>query len=430
MIPLKFNKRSHIFLTGAIAFLLPAYPVMLAPVIVLLTINWLCTPKLIFPGLKNNINNPSLLLMILFYTLYLAGMLYSDNSKFGYETIETKLSFLIFPLVFSPYAQTCKNNLNKYLKLFIYGCTVNAVVCFVWAAYRFFKPVYVTLYGIPYDLGASYFYYIQLSVFLHPSYIAMYSVFALAALMHLVNIGELKLNWKWYTSIVLLVVFILLLSSKAGWISLFLFLLYFFRSLLMKKRIKQVVLMFGLLTGLFFIFNIYFTPKFLTRIPKLLVLTEVLKGSNDENKKVTTSTDGTGSRILVWKAATEIIKSNFWIGVGTGDAKDKMLEKYKEKEMVTEFENRLNSHNQFLNTFIALGVFGFTALLLCFVVPLYILYQKKMTLAIAFICIVGVNFLFESMLETQYGVIFYAFFNSILLFSSKNDSDKENLLVN
>jgi len=347
-------------------------------------------------------------------------MLYTDNAKIGNETIETKMSFFIFPLIFSSYAQTCKNNLNKYLKLFIYGSIVSAITCFAWATYCFFKPVYVVLYGIPYDLGASYFYYTQLSVFLHPSYIAMYSVFALIALFHLVETGELKFNWKWLAAMVLLVLFILLLSSKAGWIGMFLFFLYFLRWLIIKKQTLKALLMVVLLMAVFYFLNIYFTPRFSTRIPQLSVITQTIKGTNDENKKITSSTDGTGSRILVWKAATEIIKNNFWLGVGTGDAKDKMLEKYKEKGMISEYENKLNSHNQFLNTFIALGIVGFTVLLLCFVLPFYFSYREKQFIFAAFIIITGINFLVESMLETQAGVIFYAFFYTLLSFNLPN----------
>ncbi len=417
MVQQKFNERAHIFLTSAIAFLLPAYPDLLPPLIVLLTINWLCAPGLIIQGLKNISKNPSLLLMILLYVVYIIGMLYTTNTKDGSQTIETKLSFLVFPLVFSPYAQTCKINLNKYLKFFIYGSLVSALVRFGWAFYCFIKPVYVVLYGVPYDLGASYFYYTQLSVFFHPSYLALYYLFALIALVHLVTIGELKYNWKWVLAIFLLALFILLLTSKAGWIGLLLFTLYFSRLLILNKKIAQAVAMFGLLIGLFYFLNIYFTPRFLTRIPKLSVITEAIKGSDNENKKITTSTDGSGSRVLVWKAAVEIIENNFLFGVGTGDAKDTMLEKYKEKEMTYEFENKLNSHNQYLNTFIALGVIGFSILLLCFAVPFYFSYREKVFLFAAFIIIVGFNFLVESMLERQEGVIFYAFFYSILSFS-------------
>ncbi len=414
---LKFNEKAHIFLTGLICFLLTAYPDILPPLIVLLTVNWLCAPKLILQGFKNIVKNPSLQMMILLYLLYLAGMLYSANTKDASQTVETKLSFLIFPLVFSPYAEVTKINLNKYLKLFIYGSIISSVFRLGWAFYCFAKPVYVVLYGVPYDLGASNFYYTQLSVFFHPSYLALYNVFALMSIVHLINAGELKLNWKWIAAIFLFVIFIMLLSSKAGWIGLILFVLYFSRWLVLKKKIVQTMAMLVMIIGLFSFLNIYFTPRFLTRIPKLSIITEAIKGSGDDNKKITTSSDGTGSRILVWKAAIDIIKNNFWIGVGTGDAKDTMLEKYKEKGMTYEYENKLNSHNQYLNTFIALGFIGFFVLLLCFAVPLYFSYHEKTMLFASFIIVVGINFLFESMLERQEGVIFYAFFYTLLCFT-------------
>lgn len=426
MVLLKFNERIHIFLIGAIAFLLPVYHYIIPPLIVLLAINWLCAPKLIIPGFKNILKNPSIILMVCLYLLYLTGMLYTDNTRVGLETIETKLSFLIFPLVFSPYPQTFRANLDKYLKLFIYGSVVNVFACFMWAAYRFLKPVYVLIDGISYDLGPNYFYYTELSVFLHPSYIAMYSVFALIALIYLINKGELKLNWKWALIIFFLIIFILLLSSKAGWIGLFLVILYFFKSLVMKKRALIALLIAGSLIALFFFLNIYLTPTYSTRIPQLSVITQTLKDLKEGNKKAETS-DGTRSRILVWKSATEIIKSNFWFGVGTGDAKDKMLEKYQEKGMIYEYENKLNAHNQFLNTFIAVGFVGFAVLFLCFLIPLFYSIKNKNVLFGGFIIIVSVNFLFEAMLETQAGVIFYAFFNALLCFGCFGaDSQKKN----
>jgi O-antigen ligase len=364
----KFNERIHIFLVGAIAFLLP-YPRILPPLIVLLAINWLCAPRLIIPGLKNSLHNCLILPMVILYLLYIIGMLYTDNFKSGGETIETKLSFLILPLVFSSYALTTRNNLNKYLKWFFYGAIVNAVVCFVWAAYRYFKPAYVIIDGISYNLGANYFYYTELSAFMHPSYISMYCAFALMIFIYLVKINELKFNWKWGITILLLVVYILLLSSKAGWVGLCLIILYLVRNMILKKHASYAILIISILLGLFFVINIYFTPSYSARIPKLSVISQTLKDLDNKQKNAEI-TDGTRSRILVWKSATEIIKDNFLVGVGTGDAKDKMLEKYLEKGMITEYKNKLNSHNQFLNAFVALGVVGFLALFLSLLAPL------------------------------------------------------------
>ena len=157
-----FNEKAHIFLTGTIAFLIPSYPNALPLAIAFLTLNWLFAPKLILPGIKKNCSNPIILSLITFYLLYILGMAYTSNTSVGLETLETKFSFLILPFVFSSYVQLTKNNFNKYLKYFILGCTVNALICLGWATYCFLKHVLVELYCVYYDLGAGYFYYNQL----------------------------------------------------------------------------------------------------------------------------------------------------------------------------------------------------------------------------------------------------------------------------
>lgn len=418
-----FNNRTHIFLTGILAFCIPIYPNILPPLIILLILNWLLTPSLIVRGLKQLVHSYGLLLLVGVFGLYLLGMLYSSNLKVGYEIIETKLSLLIFPLIFSAYYQSSKDNLDEYLKKFIYGCIVTACICFIWAAFCFVKPVYVIVDRIPTDLGASYFYYSQLSPFIHTSYIAMYADFALIAVFHLVINDKLKFTWKWVVATIFLSIFVLLLSSKAGWIGLFIIVIYVFGWLLWKKRIFQALLLLVTFISSFIFFN-WAAPNYSQRITAATQAIETGLEKEDGTQKLNKNADGTASRILVWNAAVEIIQNNFWVGVGTGDAKDIMLEKYKEKRMLLEYEHKLNSHNQFLNTFIALGVLGFTILLLCFVVPFYFSFKEKNFLFAAFIIIAGINFSVESMLETQAGVIFYAFFYSLLCFSLSNFNPK------
>jgi hypothetical protein len=49
--------------------------------------------------------------------------------------------------------------------------------------------------------------------------------------------------------------------------------------------------------------------------------------------------------------------------------------------------------------------------------PLQAARNEKKIILVFFVALIALNFLPESMLETQAGVMFYAFFNSILVFS-------------
>jgi O-antigen ligase len=409
------NKKIAIYLAGIIAFLIPISPTLLSLAVALFVLNWIISPEKSIRLIQYKGQLP-FLFSILFYISYGIGMCYTTNVNEGLSSLETKFSFFILPIVFLKYKTELTDKLVLYLRIFILSCTINALICFGFAAFRFFKPELVVLYGIPYDLGAGYFYYNELSHFFHPSYIAMYCVFALFALVH-INQTKLLPNTfnspKWLNGVVgfILTFFVLLLSSKAGWIGLFGFFTYLFVLLIKNKQTLKGIILMLCLAGGFYFFNINYTPKFSARIPKLSVIKDAL---NNDGTKPTNSSDGNGSRVLVWKAAIDLFKQHPVIGVGTGDAKDKMLEMYKQKGMQSEYESQLNSHNQYLNTAVALGLIGVSILLLCFASSFYFAFKDKNFLLLVFVSLAGMNFLFESMLERQAGVIFFVFFYTLL----------------
>ncbi|MCK6648809.1 MAG: O-antigen ligase family protein, partial [Bacteroidia bacterium] len=248
----------------------------------------------------------------------------------------------------------------------------------------------------------------------HPSYTSMYTVIALLSIYYLNRKSIVQFNWKWISVIVLLSVYTLFLSSKAGWIGLFLvFLVYLFELFRQSKYLLALLVVIGLST-LFYVINVRFAPTYAQRIPKVETIENAINEKDEQNNAVTTSSDGTGSRIFVWKASVDVIKENLLLGVGTGDSRDKMLEKYLEKQMKTEYEFGLNSHNQFLNTAVSLGLLGLLLLLACFIVPFFKALRVKNILDIGFVVLVSMNLLFESMFERQAGVIFYVFLNTLL----------------
>lgn len=121
-----------------------------------------------------------------------------------------------------------------------------------------------------------------------------------------------------------------------------------------------------------------------------------------------------GQRVFVWNLSFEIIKENFFYGVGTGDVLNTFNQKYNEQKMV--ISKQIRAHNQLLTFFIAFGIFGLIPLIAIF----YFTFKKQTPfngLKLLFMAIILFSFLFEDTLETQAGVTFFAFF--VGLFSSK-----------
>lgn len=416
MISLKLNNQINFYLTSLLAFFIPIHYKIPPVIIVLLVLNWLINPSNIKKTINHIKSNYALLSLVLFFLLYAVGMFFSNNIHFGLKVLETNLSLILLPLIYLAYTSKTKEKIETYLKFFVTGSIVYTILCFGYATYAFFKPVYTDLYGVMYDLGFNYFFYSYVSLFFHPSYTAMFSLFALFIISTGLIQKKILFNWKILISIILLVVFVLLLSSKSGWLGLILLSLYVFWNLISKKQILKVLYILIPLVSLFILLNILYTPSFSKRIPKVDNIKNALNEKNKDNKEVTTGGDGNAARVLIWKASLELFSDNI-LGLGTGDAKELLLEKYQQKGMSTEYKYQLNCHNQYLSTGLSIGILGLILLLGMLFYSLFQSIKYNQIVLGGFIILVSFNFLFESMLETQKGIVFFSFFYVLLCLS-------------
>ncbi|MDZ7743315.1 MAG: O-antigen ligase family protein [Bacteroidota bacterium] len=359
-----------------------------------------------FDSLRNEPFRQNILAFAAFYLLYMIGLIYSSNLDYGSFDVEVKFSMLIFPLVFATLNKEVlsRRNIALILMFFIAGCLFSSLYS-LWDSYQ------------QYLVGGStrVFYYDELSYFHHSSYMAMYLDFAVAALiffmMRKTEFGFKK--WSIFLFILLIVFFsviVILLSSKAGILGLMI--IYFItigHFIVIEKKFLQALLLLILVFVMFYVSLSFFSFS----LSRIITSTEVI----DEHEEISKATEeGTGERILIWTYALEIIEQNIFTGVGTGDVKDKLLEKYRQNNVQAALEQELNAHNQYLQTFIALGLIGFVALMLMFILPLYLSVRKQSFLYLVFLLLVAFNLLVESMFEKQDGVVFYAFFNVFLFF--------------
>ena len=244
----------------------------------------------------------------------------------------------------------------------------------------------------------------------------MFLSFAIAILIYyLIELKNYKLIFvsvKYYILILLFFAMILLLSSKAGiLITLLIFLLSLIYLFFYKK--------YYLLSVIFLLCISLMSFVFLKAFPYSLKRVELLKSAILDKKYTDKeNNEGNSSRILVWKTSLELIKENPVIGVGTGDAKDKLIEKYQENNISNALNLKLNSHNQYLQTWIATGILGFLILILCFLLSLIKSFKEKNYLYLIFLIVIILNISVESMFERQAGVVFYAFFNVLLFYKN------------
>ncbi|MFN0188768.1 MAG: O-antigen ligase family protein, partial [Bacteroidia bacterium] len=120
-------------------------------------------------------------------------------------------------------------------------------------------------------------------------------------------------------------------------------------------------------------------------------------------------------RLEYWKASKNIIQKYPLTGVGTGDVPNAFQAMYDEMYSNLAKEWRLRAHNQYLSFGVA---FGWPGLLFFIFVLLFALrhaFHQQNYIYLAFLIIAMGSFFNEDTLETQAGVTFFAFLNSIFL---------------
>ena len=372
------------------------FGVMVGPLVIL----WFISSLFLFDKkkFKEGLKNKWFLLMFAFILMHVISGFLSDNKQEGLSSIEIKLSFLAFPYFFFLFGIK-SDTVKRMLVAFVSGCFFALMVCVFRAAY------------IYYSSGENEFFYNLFSVLIHAGYFSMYMLFGILLLVFAYPLWFGSDKWLKvirYFFIVSFLVGIFLCASKMGYITA-VFILFLVPFIKFKDRLnfKNVsISIISLLVIVVVLIKVF--PKPFERINN--ALTTVSSKNIDK-----TSGESTAVRLLIWTESIEIIKGSFWLGVGTGDANDILQNRYREKGLTGALAHNLNAHNQFFQTAIGLGLLGTLILLILTLgVLIYGVYKRDSILTL-FSTIVILNFLVESMLQTQSGNLFFVGFLCLML---------------
>ncbi len=350
---------------------------------------------------------------------YIIGMILSNDQSNFKHIIESKIVFLILPLVFS-----MGNKLNYHHK------NIHLAILLSIIAYTIYGIFNGILWYFDNDISNPYFgtYYCftrgVLSPLTHPSYEAAYVFLGILSTLSLFRNGYLK---KYITILALLFLSLkmILLFSFSG-------ILFYFISLIIlifwyaKKR-WNLMTSFSILSLLFLVMFFLFknVPMLKTDFNNAKEYSiSYISDPKEFIEKSDKNPNGTVTRIIIWKATYDLIKENP-LGYGVGDAIHKTNSKLKEYGHEEMIKHDLNPHNQFLQIGLELGVLP----LFIFIFGCVYLVIKALKSNNHFLLFIVLNLIFnccfESMLQRQSGIIFYTFF--ICLFLQWNV--KENRLL-
>jgi len=386
-------------------FLMPIWPKVLPLLIVLWMISCFFTAPFQFSIFLPRLSK-SAMALLMFFGLHLFCLLYTDNIDSGFFDVETKLSFLIYPLFMTNNFNYIAPKLNWIFWAFILGVLAASLSCLGHSLYLF----------VFYDAPFQYFTYTDLSIFMHPSYFAMYVSFALVILFFLFTSSPKKLKYLISVLIVYLGVFSFLLSSKSGLIT-FVFIFVTGIFFIMKKSLKSFLILSVLIgvLGLVLLRNDRF----------IQFKNVVIEQFSVSDTKHTNATESSNERLTIWKTSLTVLKENWLFGVGAGDVKYVLNKRYPSSFAVGK-EKLFNAHNQFLETWLATGIIGLLILIFMLIWPFYLGIRNKDFLSIGFSMILMVNFMVESVLNSQAGILFFAFF--FMLVTLRNEKFLSNQL--
>lgn len=335
--------------------------------------------------------------LTLFFFLTCLSYFITSNKHEALIAIEVKLSFLLFPFLFFCFTWPIEM-IKRTIVSFVSGCFFACVVLIVRASY-------FSLQG-----NDGYFSYNAFSAFMHPSYFAMYLVLAIALITLFYHVwfkNQAQLLRMSSAFIGIFIVCIFLCASKMGLLTFFICLPFFIlKRFKIQFSIKNTIIVLILILICAFIL-----PKvFPNAYERMSAIKEVSKGAINK-----TSSESNAVRILIWEQCLQLIQQNFISGTGVGDTNDDLYKSYELNGLTGALEHKLNAHNQYFQTFIGMGIIGFTLLGLITFWQLIVSISKKQFILIIFFLLITLNFMAESMLQTSAGVLFFVFFYTILV---------------
>jgi O-antigen ligase len=339
--------------------------------------------------------------ILLYYLWMVVALLWTENLGFALERLEIKLAFLLLPILFfySPLVWIIKWWKEVFLIAACVSLLSNEAIGI--ARTDFNLKVFDTTYLRDSDFCLT----------MHRSYYASYLVIAVVLFFERIHFrrGSMGLN---ILAVLLFSIGVFQTVSKAGMLCLVGLIMAIALYLMSKNWKLGVGLIMLLLFGLIGLMNIQLGSAKIRFVSMLDAIGGVQLQGNP-------SVESNEARLIMWNTSLVVIKDNLWIGTGTGDYEDELVNQNLVFENNGVAKEKLNAHNQFLNTAVQLGLPGLLLLVLIF-------YQsfKSCNLSYfgyAILAVFCINFLFESFLETQAGIVLFTLFS--LLISNKKVSE-------
>lgn len=351
------------------------------------------------------LTNPTricLLLVVLYYCIYLFSIHYSNSPLGGFEVSGKKIPLLVLPLFFllSDLRYIRQKHISALGLLLALVLTVRFCIMMTQACLNYVA-------GTPFSM-VIHFHFDPM----HYNYLALYILTAIIIL----SFEALRLwdnprwrFWRWalLADILVMIEYILMVCSRSGLLTLLLIVVVTSVYLIILKRPKIagiVVLVFALFMGL----NYLTMPKLFSRAQNTI---EDMEAGEDGDV-----------RQDIWECAWELVDEHEAIGYGNDGYWNDLYREYVEHDLPNCYnEEKLNMHNQYLETLVATGVVGLIVLIAMVAIPAIVSITRRYwnPIMAVFTLSYALWIFFEEAFARQMGLLFICWWYGIFLVFGK-----------
>ena len=342
-------------------------------------------------------------LTTVYFLISLFGFFQEDQLSEFVNKGKLKIFFAIIPLMLFSVKDIIRHYYISIIKTIILSGIFSILFFIIIAVFRYS------------EFGTSAFLYLELVSISYINPIILSIVYN-AIILFIYYTPIVKKQKNKHLLIILFGIFIIMLLSKAG-IIIFLFSYLF---ILYDSFKSNKIVFIGVLAV--FLLSIFFFLK--TQDGKIIstrinVFNYYLKNWNSTNY------DKKFPRLAILQSSETIIKNNLLIGVGVSNTNDVLYKEFKRVGFNKGIKHNYNTHNQFLETLLASGLFGLLSLFAMFFYLLKQGFQQKNKLLIHFTLVIIAACLIESFFESQMSVFLFLLYSSIILIGSPLISSRQ-----
>ncbi len=371
-----------------------------------------------FNNLKSKV--PALLL-IAFALLYgLNALIKPDETESlltALKNIEVRTAYIFFPLAMTGLTLLSGGKIKRLFDLYVITIIIATGLCLVIATVKTVESGTVYFINPVNNMDENNFMYHRFSswIGIHAVYLASYTSLAFfIVFIGFVNKYEQFSPKKKVIHLILLIYFAVLIfllksiSVSVSFLSIFLLLVLYY--LYYKVKLNKVKL-----SG-FVLFILLIVAVFAYGVNEKINIKKSLFEYSMEDISPASNWNPVNLRLALWEISFQIIRDNWLTGVGFSHMDETLKDYYTRNNFEFGLSNHFNPHNQFLQTFIILGIAGFVLLVFIFLTSFKLALAKKDVLMIVFLSTFLLFSISESTFTVNKGVVFFSFFLSFFTF--------------